>query len=233
MTTAVRQLSAHARNLHAVAGALGVFLLGIFLTWFPISVLRIPLPDHPVDRTAVTALWQTLATIVMPYAWAAARLGMSPADLGITRRNLGKCLGLGSALYAIAFVAFIYGRHDPLIGDHAIRHVNGGRMVLLGSTMCLIAAGTDIATRGFILLTLAKHGPLWFAILMQNVFWLFGHTHEIQVLTSALGQVGAIGLFVLLGLLGDTIALRTRNVVGLGLAHILLNVAMITLIRMM
>ncbi len=233
MTTAVRQISASGRNLPAVAGVLGVFLLGIFLTWFPITALRIPLPNHPVDRTAVTALWQTLATIVLPYVWAARRLRMSPAELGLSRRNLGKCLALGGALYVIALVAFIYGRHDPLVADHAIRHIDGGRMWLLGATMCLIAAGTDIATRGFILLSLAKHGPLWFAIVMQNAFWLFGHTHEIQVLTSALGRVGAIGLFVLLGLLGDSIALRTRNVVGLGIAHALLNVVMITFIRMM
>jgi hypothetical protein len=98
-------------------------------------------------------------------------------------------------------------------------------------TMFLIAAGTDVATRGFILLSLARHSSLWFAILMQNVFWLLGHTHEIRVLAGALGGVGAVGLFVVLGLLGDSIALRTRNVIGLGLAHVMLNVVMTSYIR--
>jgi hypothetical protein len=219
------------RDLTAVAGALGIFGVGIFLTWFPVTALRVPLPAHPVDRTAVTGAWQFLMTIGLPYAWAAGRLGLSPARLGLTTHNLGRCLALGCALYAIAFLAFVYGRHDPLIADHPIRHVAGARVWLLGGAMCLIAAGTDIATRGFILLTLADRGPLWFAILMQNVFWLFGHTHEIRVLESALGQAGAFGLFLLLGVLGDGIALRTRNVLGLALAHVVLNVVMIIFIR--
>jgi hypothetical protein len=33
------------------------------------------------------------------------------------------------------------------------------------------------------------------------------------------------------GLIGDIVALRTRNVVGLALAHVLLNLAMVVFIR--
>jgi hypothetical protein len=219
------------RDLNAATGILGIFLLGIFLTWFPIAVLRIPLPAHPVDRTAVTAVWQTVAVIVMPYVWAHARLGRSPAKLGLTRRNLGRSVLWGCALYALALIAFYYSRHDPLMVNHPIRHVSVSRALLLGATMCLIAAGTDIATRGFVLLSLVEHTSVGFAVVMQNVFWLIGHTHEIQVLSSALGQWGAVGLFLVLGVLGDTIVLRTRNVVGLAVAHILLNIVLITFIR--
>jgi membrane protease YdiL (CAAX protease family) len=226
-----RMLTLPRRDLNATLGILGIFATAIFLTWLPISGLSLPLPRHPVDRTAVTGVWQFLMTIVVPYVWASRRLGMSPADLGISRKNLGKSVLLGCALYSLALVAFLYGRHDPLIQDHPIRHLPTDRMLLLGGTMCVIAAGTDIATRGFILLSLARHTGVPFAVLMQNVFWMLGHTHEIQVLESALGRVGANALFLVLGLLGDSIALRTRNVLGLAIAHILLNIVMVTVIR--
>jgi len=67
----------------------------------------------------------------------------------------------------------------------------------LGFAMCLIASSTDVATRGFILLTLMECTPLAFAVAMQNVFWLLGHANEIRLLTSALGREGAVALFVL------------------------------------
>jgi hypothetical protein len=219
------------RDLNASLGILGIFTTAIFLTWLPISGTSLPLPAHPIDRTAITGVWQFLMTIVVPYWWASRRLGMSPADLGISRHKLGRSILLGCALYSLALIAFLYGRHDPLIQEHPIRDLPTGRMLLLGSTMCVIAAGTDIATRGFILLSLSRHAGVPFAVVMQNVFWMLGHTHEIQVLESALGKVGANGLFLVLGLLGDTIVLRTRNVVGLAVAHILLNVVMVTVIR--
>lgn len=216
---------------NAALGALGIFLVGIFLTWFPVQALHVPQPAHPVHRTVLNGLWQTLWIIVMPYAWASARLGKSPADLGLSRRNLLRTFLLGCGLYALAMAAFVAGSHDPLIRNHPVRHLPPGGTLELGFAMCLIAAGTDVATRGFILLTLLESTGLAFAILMQNVFWLLGHTNEIRLLQSALGREGALGLFVLLGLLGDSIVLRTRNVLGLGLAHALLNIVMIWFIR--
>ncbi|MEZ5064670.1 MAG: hypothetical protein R3B81_08020 [bacterium] len=219
------------RDRNATLGILGIFATAIYLTWLPITGLALPLPPHPVDRTAVTGLWQFLMTIVVPYLWANSRLGLSPADLGISTRNLGRSFALGCALYSIALAAFVYGRHDPLIQDHPVRHLPWDRTLLLGATMCLIAAGTDIATRGFILLSLSRHAGLPFAIVMQNVFWMLGHTHEIQVLESALGKVAANALFLLLGILGDSIALRTRNVLGLAFAHMALNVVMVSYMR--
>lgn len=219
------------RDLNATLGILGIFLTAIFLTWFPIAGISVPLPDHPVYRTAWTGGWQFFATIVIPYVWAARRLRMSPADLGISTRNLGVSVLLGCALYSLALIAFWYGRHDPLVAQHPIRFLPDREVWVLGGTMCLIASGTDIATRGFILLSLARHAGVPFAVVSQNVFWMVGHTHEIAVLESALGPIGANGLFLLLGLLGDTIALRTRNVLGLAVAHILLNIVMISYIR--
>lgn len=216
---------------NAALGILGLFLACIFVTWFPIQALRVPLPRNPVDRTVATAAWQTLWMIVMPYVWARVRLGRSPASLGITTRNLGRGFALGCALYLLALAAFVYGSHDPVFQNHPIRRLPVDRMFLLGSTMCVIAAGTDIATRGFILLTLVDRTGVPFAVAMQNIFWILGHTNEIRVLSGPLGWGGAVGLNLVLGLLGDSIALRTRNVLGLALAHALLNVAMILYLR--
>lgn len=223
-------LARPARSRNATLGILGIFLVGILITWLPVG-LQLPLPGHPVDRTSVMALWQTLGMIVIPYYWAAKRLGLSPADLGLGRRGFLRSFGLACGLYTIALVAFAFTTHDPLIAQHPIKLLPAPKAMQTALTMFLIAAGTDVATRGFILLSLARHSSFWFAILMQNVFWLLGHTHEIRVLAGALGGVGAVGLFVVLGLLGDSIALRTRNVIGLGLAHVMLNVVMTSYIR--
>lgn len=221
------------RHRNATLGILGVFLGCIFVTWFPIQVLRVPLPAHPVDRTVATTVWQTLWMIVMPYVWASARLGRSPAGLGLTRRNLGRGVVLGCALYTIALAAFVYASHEEVFQNHPARHLPLDRTLVLGASMCVVAAGTDIATRGFILLALVEHTPVAFAVAMQNVFWMLGHTNEIRVLSEAMGWQAAVGLNILLGLLGDSIALRTRNVAGLAIAHALLNVVMIVFLRWM
>ncbi|MFN8178793.1 MAG: hypothetical protein U0167_12765 [bacterium] len=216
---------------NAALGILGIFMTGIFLTWFPAQVLRVWTPPHPVDRWVFTVIWQTTMVIVMPYAWAGARLGRSPASLGLTRKNLSRSLLLGCALYAIALIAFISAAKTPLIQHHLVRQVPPLRVLELGSAMCLGAAGTDVATRGFILLTLMEVTNIPFAVAMQNIFWMFGHAHEIRMIAGAFGMPGAIALNIFLGLVGDSIVLRTRNVVGIGIAHALLNVAMIIYMR--
>jgi hypothetical protein len=218
------------RDLNAVAGVIGIFGLGIFLTWFSITALRIPLPSEPVDHTAAAATIQVLGTVVLPYVWAAKRMGLSPAHLGLTRRNLGLSMLGGFGVYAVAGTAFILALDSPAISDHPIPTLGLGRQILLGVTMCLVVAGTDIATRGFVLLALVEHSSVGFAILMQNFFWLFGHTYEIEIMTAAYGRVGAIALFVLLGVLGDAVALKTRNVLGLSAGHVVLNILMIAII---
>lgn len=220
-----------ARSRNATLGVLGIFLTGIFLTWFPVQVLKVPLPRHPVDRALVSGLWQTLFVIVLPYVWSAVRLRRGPASLGLTWKNLPRSALLGCALYSITFTAFLLASQSPLLQSHPVRHLPLARTLELGFAMCLIAAGTDVATRGFILLSLVETTNVRFAVLMQNVFWLLGHTHEIKVLTSVFGTAGAVGLFVLIGVLGDSIVLRTRNVVGPAIGHILLNVAMISYLR--
>ncbi len=219
------------RNFNAVIGILGIFALGVFLDWFPKAFLEIPMPQGLVANSFANALWQISVTIFIPIYWAVKRLGFSLADLGLSLHNLGKTLILGCCLYSLALAAFIHCSDDPLISNHALRSISIWEAVGLTSSMGLIAAGTDIATRGFILFTLARHTHIAFAIFVQNLTWYLGHIHEINILTGCLGYGAALGLTLTLGLLGDAIALKTRNVVGLAIAHILLNIILAIYIR--
>lgn len=223
--------TARTRNLNAVLGILGIFTLGVFLDWYPKVVLGLPLPKDMVWNSAISAFWQVGATIVIPCVWAVYRLGLKWGDLGLNTRNLGITLLLGCGLYTLALAAFIHCSADPLISKHAVGQVPLGEAIQLTAVMGLIAATTDIATRGFLLLTLVRYSPVWFAVLIQNLTWYLGHIHEINLLTNCLGYMNALGLTLILGIVGDVIALKTRNVVGLAIAHVLLNVALLIYIR--
>lgn len=220
-------------NPNATLGILGIFALGTFVTWFVIIALRIPLPADPIANKLATTAIQTIAVIVLPYWWAAKRLGLSPSRLGLNLKNVGRSTWQGCGLYLIALVTFVACHDDPLIHDHPVRHAALGPALLLFATMALHAAGTDLATRGFILLSLAETSHVAFAIFMQNVVWVFGHLYEIKLFANSLGYPIAAGMIVVTGLLGDVVALRTRNVVGLSLAHVLLNLAMVVFIRLL
>ncbi|NNE42924.1 MAG: hypothetical protein HKN12_01835 [Gemmatimonadetes bacterium] len=220
------------RNLIDAALVLAVFGVGIYLTTFVITRLRVTEGLDFVSRHLANTSIQAFFLIVIPYGVSWAFWKRSPAELGITLRKLGPSLAWSCGLYAIALAAFFYCSDGPLIANHPIR-VPRDPVVIgkLGLSMCLLAATTDIATRGFILLSLARCTPLWFAILMQNAFWIYGHVYEIRALSTCMGTAAGYALFLVLGLLGDSIALRTRNVVGLALGHVLLNVVMIIYIR--
>lgn len=219
------------RNLNAVLGILGIFTLGVFLDWYPKVILELPLPKDMVLGSAASAFWQVGATILLPSLWAIHRLGLHWGDLGVNLSNLGVTLLLGCALYGLALAAFMYCSADPFIANHAVGKLPLSEALQLTAVMGLIAATSDIATRGFLLLSLARYSPVWFAVLVQNIKWYLGHIHEIDLLSSCLGYASAVGLTLTLGIVGDIIALKTRNVVGLAIAHVLLNVAMLIYIR--
>ena len=138
---------------------------------------------------------------------------------------------LGCGLYAIALAVFIHCSDSPMMMNHALRKVNTGDAVALTALMGITAAGTDIASRGFILLILAKYGNVFLAFLVQNILWFAGHMHEVRMLSDCLGTTLAATLTVTLGVVGDIIVLRTRSVVGLAIAHFLLNVVLAVYLR--
>ncbi len=219
------------RRILSSAAILAVFVFGVFLTWVWIVGLKLPLPRNPVGHKLATTLIQGVFAIALPYLFAWKVLRLSPAELGLSRRGLLPSLLWGCGLYAIALVSFLACSDDPLLARHPLRRAEPLGVLAILSTMGLHAATTDLATRGYILLALARFSPTWFAIVMQNVVWFVGHVYEIELLSRCMGLPAARGLFLLLGVLGDIVALRTRNVVGLAVAHVLLNVAMAFYIR--
>lgn len=219
------------RDIGVATGVIGVFVFGIFLVWFPLAVVKVPQPSGLVANLWFNAVWQSMATIVMPCAWAIWWLNLRFEDLGLTKRYLGRSLLMGCALYTVALVAFIYCSDGPPIANHPVRHVSTAEAFGLASAMSFIAAGTDVATRGFILLILARHTHVVFAIFTQNLVWFLGHIHEISLLAGCLGVFLSIGLTLTLGIVGDIVALKTRNVVGLAIAHVMLNIVLTIYLR--
>lgn len=218
-------------NINLSLGILGICGLGIFLAWFVTAMHLIPLPADPIRSSLVGTLWQFLTTVVIVYWWASKRLRLPLSELGITTRNLGKTTLLGCVLYSLALLAFVSCSNDPMIAQHALRNASSNDAMWLLFSMGLTAAGTDLTTRGFILLGLGRYSPLLFAVVVQNALWYLGHVSEIAQLSGCLTFWGAVSLTLTLGILGDVVALKTKNVAGLAIAHVLLNVAMMVFIR--
>ncbi|MBW8370370.1 MAG: CPBP family intramembrane metalloprotease [Thiobacillus sp.] len=218
-------------NINIVLGMLGICSLGIFLAWFVTAMQLLPLPRDPIWSALAGASWQFFTTVVVLYWWAKKRLRLPFDQLGITTKNLLQTTILGCLLYSLALIAFISCSNDPFIAQHGLRQASTEDAMTLLLSMSMIAAGTDLTTRGFILLGLARYSPLIFAIIVQNALWYLGHITEITQLTGCLTLWGAIGLTLTLGILGDIVALKTRNILGLAIAHILLNISMMVFIR--
>lgn len=218
-------------NINMVLGILGICSLGIFLAWFVTAMQLLPLPRDPMWSSLAGASWQFLTTVIVLYWWANKRFRLPLSELGITTKNLLSSTILGCLLYSLALLAFISCSNDPFIANHVLRHASTKDAMLTLFSMSIVASGTDLTTRGFVLLGLARYSPLIFAIIVQNALWYLGHLSEIAALTGCLTLWGAIGLTLTLGILGDIVALKTRNIMGLAIAHILLNITMMIFIR--
>lgn len=218
-------------NINLILGMLGILGLGIFLAWFVTAMHLLPLPRDIIWADLVGSSWQFFTTIIILYWWANRRLHLPLSELGITTKNLLSSTILGCLLYSLALIVFISCGDEPFITNHELRHASTKDAMILLLSMSIIVSGTDLSTRGFILLGLARYSPLIVAIIAQNVFWYVGHLSEIAELSGCLTLWGAIGLTLTLGILGDLIALKTRNILGLAIAHILLNISMMIYIR--
>src|SRR5687768_9331881 len=93
------------RRIIAILSILGVFVFGVFITWLYIVKLRLPLPRDPLGHKLATTVLQTVTTIILPYLWAWKFLGLTPAQLGFTTKNLGKTVAWGCLLYTLGFLA--------------------------------------------------------------------------------------------------------------------------------
>jgi hypothetical protein len=175
----------------------------------------------------------TAVYVLLPFGWAWYYKKHSLTDFGITKNKLLLSIVFGIGLYSIALIAFVLSLGNPAF-DQYFRWGADYRIAEWLTTLALVswmAFVTDLWTRGFVLMLLTKYQSPLFGIFAQNVTWLGVHLYEIALLGPAMGFAGALILTLILGVLGDVIALKTKNIIGLGIGHIFLNIAFFSYVR--
>lgn len=168
-----------------------------------------------------------LVYIFFPFLWVIYWKKEKLADMGITKKNLLISIILGIGVYSIALAIFFFSIDNPSFNESFVSGIKNeklSQLIFITILVSIMALITDLWTRGFILMLLAKHTSVYFGILTQNITWFLVHIYEINSLQSAITLEGAIALTLTLGILGDIVALKTKNVLGLGVGHIWLNV---------
>ena len=201
------------------------------MTW-QILILVI-ISASPLQDNLFRAVRMTCVYVLLPFGWAYYYKKHQLAEFGITRKKLIPALILGLAVYSIALLAFLLSLGNPSFdahfrwgGDYTLTD-----WLLIMALVSWMAFVTDLWTRGFVLMLLAKYQSPGFGILVQNVTWLLVHLYEIAILGPSMGVLGALGLTLVLGVLGDLVALRTKNIIGLGVGHMYLNIAFFGYVR--
>lgn len=181
-----------------------------------------------VEHSIFRAVRMGIVYIVFPFGWALYFKKFRLKDMGITTKNLLYSIIFGTAVYSIALAVFIYtvGNEDfdVYFVDWMLESSQRELIIILALTS-FMAVVTDVWTRGFILMLLARHHSPYLGVLAQNVTWLLVHLYEIDLLQKSLSLHGAITLTLTLGLSGDALALKTRNIIGLAVGHVFLNIA--------
>ncbi len=156
-------------------------------------------------------------------------------DFGLTRKNLLITTILGIGLYTLPLLMFMAHVGDDDFDSHFVnakRNMDLGELVLVSLFVFVMAATTDIWTRGFVLMTTTGFRGKLAGISLQNLVWFVIHIYEIELLMNAFGLLEAVLLTIVLGVVGDMIALKYKNTIGLGIGHIYLNAVFIIYVRM-
>ena len=67
-------------------------------------------------------------------------------------------------------------------------------------------------------------GGKWLGFGLQNIAWLGGHVQEFLWLQDYLGVVNALFFIIISGVLTGLTVLKTENIFGVAVGHVLLNV---------
>lgn len=197
-------------------------LSGIFYTLQNAFFLQNNVVNDALVYNLVRAIRMTLFYVVVPILFLK-RHNRNWRDFGVipTRQTIVPSLLGGLFVYSVAISVFL--RYEIFYGtwlfltDHEIMV----KIVLVG----IMASITDLWTRGFILFQIADKFSDKLAIGVQNLTWFVIHIYEIDALEPYIGILGGILLTLFLGIGGDIVALKTRNIFGLMFGHVLLNIA--------
>lgn len=188
---------------------------------------------NPVQDNLFRAIRMTCVFVILPFGWALWFKKESLSEMGFTKKKLLPSIFFGLAVYSIALVAFYLSLGNPDF-DQYFRwgsEYSINDWLLIMALVSWMAFVTDLWTRGFILMLLAKYQSSWFGILVQNIIWVSIHLYEVAILGPSMSIIGALCLTIVLGVLGDVVALRTKNIIGLGIGHIYLNLVFFSYIR--
>jgi hypothetical protein len=175
----------------------------------------------------------TCVYVLLPFGWAYFIKKIPLKDFGIKKQKLIPSIIFGLGIYSIALIAFLVSLGNPEF-DQYFRWGMKYSITEWLFTLALVswmAFVTDLWTRGFVLMLLSKYQSPWFGIFAQNITWLIVHIYEIVLLGPSMSILGALALTITLGVLGDVVALKTKNIIGLGIGHIYLNVAFFGYVR--
>lgn len=170
----------------------------------------------------VRALRMTIFYVLFPILFLR-RHNRDWKELGILpRRNmLGENLVGGIFIYGVATYIFL----ENEIFFSGWQFLSNNEIIVKLILVAIMASITDLWTRGFILFEVANKYSDRTAIIVQNITWFTIHIYEIELLEPFIGYWNSILLTLFLGIGGDLVALRTRNIFGLMLGHTLLNVS--------
>ncbi|UCH87976.1 MAG: hypothetical protein JSV49_06820 [Thermoplasmata archaeon] len=179
------------------------------------------------------AVRMTIVYFIIPMFWLVKVRKFKLEDLGLTSRNMLMSLILGIGVYAIALAVFLMALGIPEFD----KYYHWGHSMPLSefmAKMALIAwmaTLTDIWTRGMVLMPVLKLRGIFLAVLLQNLVWFAAHMYEIDLLADSITLAGAVMLTLTLGILGDLVAIKTKNIIGLCVGHIALNICFFSYIR--
>jgi hypothetical protein len=207
---------------------ISALLAGIFY-YYRTNYLQL----SPAQDNLFRALRMTCVYVLLPFSWALGLKKLKLSDFGITKKKIFTSIIFGLGIYSIALVAFLISIGNPDFDRYfrwgADYSINDWLIIM--ALVSWMAFATDLWTRGFVLMLLAKFQSPWFGILAQNITWLGVHLYEVAILGPSMGILGALVLTILLGVLGDLVALKTGNILGLGIGHIYLNLVFFGYIR--
>jgi hypothetical protein len=208
---------------------ISVLLAGIFYFYRTNYLILSPVQDN-----LFRAIRMSLVYVALPFGWAVIYKRFKISDLGLTKKQLIVSIILGIGVYSIALGAFLISLGNPEFDEYfrwGSEYALSEWLIII-TLVCWMAFVTDLFSRGFVLMLLTKYQTIWFAVLVQNIVWLGIHIYEISILSPSMTLFGALGLTVALGVCGDLVVIKTKNILGLGIGHIFLNLVFFSYVRL-
>ncbi len=176
------------------------------------------------DTYLVIRATRMIIGYVLPVLWFYRRHSISLKKLGVIPPSPRTALNFLAGVMLYILAGFVFTRYE-IFFDQWRRPLNP---FVVFPTIFILVAVTDFWTRGFILQFLAEHRDKTVAIVTQNAIWFIIHWYEILLLQDYIGISGAIILTLFLGIGGDLLTLRSKEITGLMLGHFILNLMIIT-----